>query len=147
MKLKKAKLFLRFFTMKYLNFLLITSVIFCYTGISSKAHHSLGLTSGGKKNTSREKCHNEEISRNSTTSDYYQNTETTKHETLKCCHYMLPNAPNSHDFNLGNTLLYTIAANIPTLRINKTPIHYLSLEIKREYQPPDLFLQNSSFLL
>ena len=133
--------------MRCLSFLLIISLFFCYTGIAAKVHHSSALLSIGNQNAGHRECHKKEISGHSSTDNYYHNTETTNHEMLECCHYMLPNAPNSNDFNLVNTLLYLIAADIPASQNIKASSSILNLEIKRKYQPPDLFLQNSSFLI
>jgi hypothetical protein len=130
--------------MKYVNLLLIISVIFCYTGIGFHAHHSLISSSSGAYHVKQSECHKQEINESNIITGFYQSTDTTKHETLSCCHYMLPNALNSHDFNLVHAFL---SPDLHTSVINKASSSTLNLEIKRKYQPPDLFLQNSSFLL
>lgn len=75
----------------------------------------------------------------------YKNNHVTKCE--KCiCYDALTSAPHGHDFNLKD-ILYSVAVNIPTLRINKVSSFSLALTINKEYQPPELYLANSSFLL
>lgn len=133
--------------MKHVSFLLITSVIFCYTGIASHAHHSLISPGSGAYHVKQSECHKQKANESNTISSFYKSTDAPKHEMLRCCHYMLPNAPNSHDFSLVNTLLFLIAAHVPTLGSNEVSTSILNHKTKKKYEPPDLFLINSSFLI
>jgi hypothetical protein len=132
--------------MKYINFLLILSVIFCYAGIGSKIHHSFVLPSIESHHATHQEDHKQEISDTDSMVSYYKNIDATKHKGFKCCYYMLPSAPHSYDFNLVDTFLYSLAVNIPILEINKLSNYSLRLII-REHDPPELFLSNSSLLL
>lgn len=127
--------------MKYVSFILIVSIILCYTGVGMDVSHA-----GTLPNVT--KCHktqHDEISGTDTIANYYEN-DATHHKMFKCCSDALPNAPQGHDFDLANLLLCSLAINLPTSEINDVPSFLFSLEIK-EHHPPELFLSNSSFLL
>ncbi len=130
--------------MKYTRFFLVLSVAFCYTGLCDDVAHSHTLPNITNCHTNQQN----EISSNKAMANSYKITDSIKHQICKICicDYTLPNAPNVYDFSLKG-ILYSVAVNIPVLGINKVPSSPLSLEIKREYQPPELFLANSSFLL
>ena len=133
--------------MKYINFLLVLTLVFCYTGIASEVHHSSTLpTSIENHHAKSQKCDKQENSHLEISDNYYKNTNTTKHEGLECCHYMLPNAPHNYEFNPVDTFLYSVAVNI-SLENNKVFRYTSGLKIIREHDPPKLFLSNSSFLL
>ncbi len=128
-------------TMKYLNFLLILTTFLCYTGICSDFANS-------HTQPNMKSCHSnkqDNLSGYKTIPYSYKNSDTIKYK-IHMCQDALPNAPLSHDFDLTNLLLCSLAINLPTLEINDVPGFPFSLEIK-EHHPPDLFLSNSSFLL
>ena len=127
--------------MKFISFLLILSIILCYTGLGMGVSHS-------STHTNITNCHknqHDEISGAELIANSYEN-DATHHKMFKCCYEALTNAPLSHDFDLRRIILCQVAVNMPTLEINDVPGFPFSLEIK-EHHPPELFLSNSSFLL
>src|SRR5918912_144968 len=116
--------------MRYVNFLLVFIVIFCYTGVSSKIYYSPTSLNTPSCHTIHKESHKQETRRSDSLSGYYKNTDIAKHEILGCCHDALPNAHYSHDFNLRD-ISYLIVFSTPTLEINvfSSPS---SIETKRE---------------
>ena len=134
--------------MKYVNLLLIISLIFCYTGIASNIHHPPILAGSSSNHYAKQnECHKPETNKSNILTGSYKSTDTTKHKMLSCCHYMLPNAPDGPDVNPANTFLYLIPPDLHISVINKASSFTFNLETNREYQPPDLFLKNLSLLL
>ncbi len=131
--------------MNYFSLLLVLNIIFCYTGLSASVCHS-GVT----PNTAIRGCHNtyKDNSNNSKViqENSYQSKDETK-QSMSMCHDALPNAPHSHDFNLKDILSHSVVVNTPNLEINNVYNLNFSLENKKEYRPPDLFLLNSTFLI
>ena len=129
--------------MRPLSFFLVLSIVLCYTGLGADVCHSRTLPNITNCHTNQQ----DEIPGTETIANSYENTDTTKHKMFMC-HDTLTNAPHGHGFNLKDIILYSVAVNIPTLEISKVSSCFpLSLATKREYQPPELFLANSSFLL
>jgi hypothetical protein len=132
--------------MKCFSFLLIISLLLCYTGVGPKARHSSTVSNLESYHTTHHENHKQEAHGTDSMADSYKVTDATKHKVLKCCNYMLPNAPQSYNFDLVSTFLYSVV-NTPALEVNKTSSFPLGIEIQRKYRPPGLFLANSSFLL
>ena len=127
--------------MKFISLFLVLSIIFCYTGLGVGVSRSYALSM-------RTNCHTgqqDRVSESRAILNCYKNNDAKKHETC-ICYDALTSAPHGHDFNLKD-ILYSVAVDIPTLKINKVSRFSLSLTIKKEYQPPELYLANSSFLL
>lgn len=134
--------------MRYLSFLLIVSVIFCYTGVTSEVHHSSIVPDVETGHGVHHEGHKQEVVNIGNASNSYKSADAAKHEALRCCYYTLLNASHDLGSNLKPTFLYLIAANLPVLPISKvSDSAFLSLKTKRGYRPPDLFLTNSTFLL
>ena len=127
--------------MKYLSFLLVLTTFLCYTGICADVCYS---NNASEINTNTG-CHGDKKQDTSNSANSYRNSNHIKHN-IYMCQDALPNAPVSHDFDLANLLLCSLAINLPTSEINDVPSFLFSLEIK-EHHPPELFLSNSSFLL
>jgi hypothetical protein len=139
-KFERAKIFLREH-MKSISLFLILSLILCYTGlgVGVSRSYSLSITTD---------CHTGQQNRVSETraiANCCKNNDAKKHGTC-ICFDALTNATYSHDFNQKD-ILYSVAFYIPILKINEVSSFFLSLTIKKEYQPPELYLANSSFLL
>jgi hypothetical protein len=90
--------------------------------------------------------HSDGVSGAENATNSYKSTDAINH-TMSMCQDALPNAPHGYDSNLKHIILHSLAINIPILEINRVSNFHLKLEIKREYQPPEVFLANSSFLL
>src|SRR5574341_2092670 len=123
--------------MKYTSFFLVLVVILCRIGLDVDVYHSDTLSNITNSHTN----YRDEISGTEAIANSYKNTEATEHKCM--CEHALPNAPQGHDLNLRDIILYSVAVDIPTLEINSVPSFALSLKI-REHHPPDLFLANSS---
>jgi hypothetical protein len=132
--------------MKYINLLLVLSVIFCYTGISSGIHHPPISISIENHHSGHHKSHNQKVSDIDNTFNDYKNGGVTEREGVECCYYTLPSAPIGLDFNFIGAFLYFIATNIPVLEINQISGLTLNISTNKRYHPPNLFLVNSSFL-
>ena len=130
--------------MKYVNFLLIISLLFCYTGLAYGAHHSPPVQVEGNHHNMHQEGHGHKAHSDHDKSISHKNITSTEHKSLECCDYAILNAPHDLDFNPD---LYSLAVNIPNLEINKISSLAPSPRIKRAFQPPDLFLEHSSLLL
>jgi len=132
--------------MKLINLLLVLNIVFCYTGLSASVCHSNVTTSNtastGCHSASKDKSDDSNISNES-----FHETPETINQTASMCHYALSNNPQIHDFNLKHILSHSFVVNIPNLEINRVFASHLTLETKKEYRPPDLFLLNSTFLI
>lgn len=126
--------------MKYVNFLLVLILIFCYTGSIARASYSPSPSNIENCHTTNKQKDTPDIN----LENYYKNDEATEHKMLKCCHDALPTPPYIHDSHI---VAYLLEAKVPTLEINKASSFILDIETKKEYRPPDLFLINSSFLI
>jgi hypothetical protein len=133
--------------MRYLNFLLIASVLFCYVGISPQIHHSFVLPSMDSHHTTHHENHKQEAYTGHSIAGSHESVNAEEKEAVRCCNYMLPNAPHSYDFDLESSFLYLVPADMPTLEVNKVSSSHPSSTLKKGYCPPDLFLTNSTFLL
>lgn len=127
--------------MKYISVFIILSVAFCYTGLCDDVTHSHAVPNITNCHTN----HQNEVSGTKPMANSHKITDSTKHE-MCICYSTLPNTTHRYDFS-PKGILYSVAVNIPVFGINKFSHSPLSLEIKKKYQPPELFLANSSFLL
>jgi len=129
--------------MKYLNLLLVVSVVVCYSGFGSK----ISLSS---RQTKTENCHSVQTAKNQDeTRDFssianYSYGNTDNHENFKCCADVLPNAKNNPSFDLITS--FTLNPISPSPENNSYENYPLKFT-KLKYQQPDLFLSNSTFLL
>ena len=128
-------------SMKYLSFFLALTTFLCYTGICADVCYSNNTS----EITANAGCHGTKKQDTSNSAISYQNSNHINHK-IYMCQDALPNAPFSHDFDLTNLLLCSLAINLPISEIYDVPGYPFSLEVK-EHHPPELFLSNSSFLL
>lgn len=129
--------------MKYLSLLLVSTLLFCYTGIC------YALYTTGTLNITKTNCHTSHQDRASNTDaniHSYNDPDSGKGQGSMCQDALL-SAHNSYDLNLKDTLSYSLVANIPSLETDKVFNPPSIFEIKKQYRPPDLFLLNSSLLL
>jgi hypothetical protein len=130
--------------MKHISFLVVASLLLCYTGILSGAHHSPVLPDKGDKVVTHQHGH-EDIDHNEPTKPISpKNTASKMHESIKCCDYALPSAP--HVFGSGTVLLFLTVDNSVN-DLNNLQNLIRNLRITRKHDPPELFITNSSLLL
>ena len=130
--------------MKHISFLVVASLLLCYTGILSGAHHSPVLPGKGDKVVSHQHGHKH--------IDHYDPTKPISpkkmaskiHESVKCCDYALRNAP--HVFGSGTALLFLTVDNTVN-DINNLQNFITNPRITGKHDPPKLFITNSSLLI
>jgi len=128
--------------MKYINLFLILSVILCYTGLGAGISRS-------QTHSNKASCHanrSDGVSGTESTVNSPQNDDTENHGTC-ICHDALTSATYNHDIDQKNIILSSARVDTTFLEINKVSDYRLNFDIKRNNQPLELYLANSSFLL
>lgn len=128
--------------MKYINLFLILSVILCYTGLGAGISRS-------QTHSNKASCHASRldgVSGTGSTVNSPKNDDTENHGTC-ICHDALTSATYNHDIDQKNIILSSAIVNTSILVINKVSGFRLNLDIKKNYEPLELYLANSSFLL
>ena len=130
--------------MKHISFFVVVSLLLCYTGILTGAHHPEVLPDKGDKVVTHQQCHEHK--------DHYghgkpislKNTASKIHESIKCCDYALPSAQQV--FGSG-TVLLLLAVDNSVNDLNNLQNLLPNPRIARKHDPPELFIINSSLLI
>lgn len=128
--------------MKYINLLLIFSVILCYTGLGAGISRS-------QTHSNKASCHANHldgVSGTESTVNSPQNNDTENHGTC-ICHNALTSATCNHDIDQKNIILSSARVNTPISEINRVSGFRLNFDIKKNNRPLELYLANASFLL
>lgn len=128
--------------MKNTSLFLILIVVLCRIGLGENFNHSHNLQTVSEYLTN----HQDEISITKGTTNSYRDNESSNHE-ICMCNDALPNVLHDHHHDLKGVTLYLASVKLPNTDVNKVSSSLLQSAIKREYQPHQLFLANSSFLL
>ncbi len=128
--------------MKNTSIFLILIIVLCRIGLGGDFCHSHNLQTVSDYHTN----HQDEISISKGTTNSYRDNEASNHE-ICMCNDALPNALHDHHHDLKSVTLYLASVKLPNTAVNKVSSSLLQAAINREYQPHQLFLVNSSFLL
>jgi hypothetical protein len=126
--------------MKYINLFLVFSIILCYTGLGEGL--SLAQTRPNKPS-----CHAKVLDGTSHTEPAVNSPQNGNPSKSRCvCFEALTSAAYNHDVDQKNIILSSAIVNTQ-LEFNKVSDYRLNLDLKRNNQPLELYLVNSSFLL
>lgn len=137
---RTAKIYKYF--MKYINYFLIIRLFLCYTkidhalqrfllpGVENHQHSNIDNATYGFKNTEN---HNKSI-------------DNTNHDELECCGISIFSENNIKPKSLNYLYLLTFYNQNNDLN-NELNSLTSPKDIKKRYRPPDIFLQNTTFLL
>ena len=128
--------------MKYINLFLTLSIILCYTGLGEGISRS-------QTQSNNMSCHanrSDGVSGPESTVNSPKNDDSSKYGVC-ICHNALTSTTYNHDVDQKNIILSSAIVNTPILVINKVSGFRLNLDIKKNNEPLELYLANSSFLL
>jgi len=128
--------------MKYINLLLIISVILCYTGLGA----GISRSQDPSNNTSCHATRSDRVSGAESRVHSPRNNDSVNHGAC-ICHDALTSATYNHDIDQKNIILSSAMVNTPILDIIKVSDFRLNFDARKNNQPLELYLANSSFLL
>jgi hypothetical protein len=130
--------------MNNISFLVVISLLFCYTGILSSAHHSAVLPDKGDKVLTHQHGPKQIDHHDPTKPISPKNTTSEMHESIKCCDYALPNAPPVFG---SDTVLLLLTVSNSVSGIDNSRKFILNPRKFGKHDPPELFITNSSLLI